>query len=448
MDKIFERKIYTDKIKGFIGKEVIKIITGIRRCGKSEILKLIKNEILKTVDKEHIVFINFESIEFDFIKNYTDLHKYVAGKMLDGKKYYLFFDEIQGIIRDAIDGFDDIYWDWAHIANWTDAYDYQELLKDFAYEMIEFSYEENYDFMREADKTILDALKDELDNAIDSLIALSMFEYQGNSLIVTNINSLQSLIAEDINIVNKGDFFSQIKDLIDDTIYGFAAIYSNWFKVIEADYRQARKAELDAAYNEKADKMNNSNTYLSQMYDAYHVALEKIEKTEFTDWLVFGSVLHDAVANAQMDFEHIYIKWEESQKPDLLILLAIPAAILMIAMAVIIVYLIKKNRSYSNIMYEGTDDKYDKRNKHVNERAEMILRETELQREKAQIVAQAQREKAQMINMARMIQEEKTRMAAQQSELIRLKNENDQIKTQVLQEQTAQKTSDKKKKEK
>lgn len=95
MSKTIERKIYTDKIKGFIGKEQIKIITGIRRCGKSEILKLLKKEILKTTDKEHIIFINFEDIEFDAIKTYKDLHDYVTDRIKDDKKYYLFFDEIQ-----------------------------------------------------------------------------------------------------------------------------------------------------------------------------------------------------------------------------------------------------------------------------------------------------------------------------------------------------------------
>jgi len=99
MDKIIERAIYTDKIKGFIDKEVIKIITGIRRCGKSEILKLLRNEVLKIADKEHIIFINFEDVEFDNIKTYKDLHDYVLNKMKDNKKYYLFFDEIQ-VVQD------------------------------------------------------------------------------------------------------------------------------------------------------------------------------------------------------------------------------------------------------------------------------------------------------------------------------------------------------------
>jgi predicted AAA+ superfamily ATPase len=95
MDKIIERKTYTDNIKGFIDKEVIKIITGIRRCGKSEILKLLKKEVLKIADKEHIVFINFEDIDFDHIKTYKELYDYTLSKMKDDKKYYLFFDEIQ-----------------------------------------------------------------------------------------------------------------------------------------------------------------------------------------------------------------------------------------------------------------------------------------------------------------------------------------------------------------
>ncbi|MDR3263136.1 MAG: ATP-binding protein [Clostridiales bacterium] len=97
MDNIIERKAYTENIKGFVDKDVIKVITGIRRCGKSEILKLLKKEVLKITDNEHIVFINFEDIEFDNIKTYKDLYGFVLDKIKDDKKYYLFFDEIQSI---------------------------------------------------------------------------------------------------------------------------------------------------------------------------------------------------------------------------------------------------------------------------------------------------------------------------------------------------------------
>lgn len=95
MARLIERKIYTDKIKGFFDKEQIKIITGIRRSGKSEILKLLKNEALKITDEQHIIFINFEDADFDEIKTYKELNKYISEKMKDDKKYYVFLDEIQ-----------------------------------------------------------------------------------------------------------------------------------------------------------------------------------------------------------------------------------------------------------------------------------------------------------------------------------------------------------------
>jgi predicted AAA+ superfamily ATPase len=95
MTKIIERKIYTENIKKFIDKEVIKVITGIRRSGKSEILKLIRKEVANKIDEKHIIFINFEDIEFEHLKNYKSLHNYILNKIQDKGKYYLFFDEIQ-----------------------------------------------------------------------------------------------------------------------------------------------------------------------------------------------------------------------------------------------------------------------------------------------------------------------------------------------------------------
>jgi predicted AAA+ superfamily ATPase len=95
MTKIIERRIYTENIKKFIDKQVVKVITGIRRSGKSEILKLIRKEVSKKIDDQHIIFINFEDIEFEDLKIYKNLHNYILNKIHDDQKYYLFFDEIQ-----------------------------------------------------------------------------------------------------------------------------------------------------------------------------------------------------------------------------------------------------------------------------------------------------------------------------------------------------------------
>ena len=94
MTKLIGRKIYIDRIKGFIDTEFIKVITGVRRCGKSEILKLIKQEVLKNTNEEHIIFINFEDMEFSEITA-KEFHNYVTDRIKDDKKYYVLLDEIQ-----------------------------------------------------------------------------------------------------------------------------------------------------------------------------------------------------------------------------------------------------------------------------------------------------------------------------------------------------------------
>ena len=93
---MIKREKYLLKIREFYDVDLIKIITGIRRCGKSVLLKQIIEELKeKGVLDKQIIYINFEDVEYDFIKDYMDLHKYVKSKIINSEKYYLFFDEIQ-----------------------------------------------------------------------------------------------------------------------------------------------------------------------------------------------------------------------------------------------------------------------------------------------------------------------------------------------------------------
>ena len=90
---MINREHYVNKIREFYDSDLIKIITGIRRCGKSVILEQIKNEIaLKT---DNIIYLNFEDKRvYSSIKSADDLIRYVDENKKDGK-CYLFFDEIQ-----------------------------------------------------------------------------------------------------------------------------------------------------------------------------------------------------------------------------------------------------------------------------------------------------------------------------------------------------------------
>lgn len=92
------RERYLKEIRKFYDQDLIKVIIGIRRCGKSVLMKQIIDELkTKGIDEEHIIYINFEDYDYDI---YTDSHKFhdfVKAKIKDNKKYYLFFDEIQNV---------------------------------------------------------------------------------------------------------------------------------------------------------------------------------------------------------------------------------------------------------------------------------------------------------------------------------------------------------------
>ena len=93
------REDYLSKIRGFYDSDLIKILVGIRRCGKSVILNQIISELKekRKIDEKHIIFINFEFIEYEELLDYKKLNGYVKDKIQDNKMYYLFLDEIQNV---------------------------------------------------------------------------------------------------------------------------------------------------------------------------------------------------------------------------------------------------------------------------------------------------------------------------------------------------------------
>ena len=103
---MIERKEYLDRLKKWKDKDLIKVVTGIRRCGKSTLFELYIDYLKSTgIEDSHIISINLENPDNEF-SNYKQLYKYVKEKIKDKKQYYIFLDEVQNVeeFQKAVDG--------------------------------------------------------------------------------------------------------------------------------------------------------------------------------------------------------------------------------------------------------------------------------------------------------------------------------------------------------
>lgn len=93
-----KRELYLQQIRPFYESDVIKVITGVRRAGKSVLLKTITEELnAGGIDDSHIIYINLEDMDYEYIQNASDLNKEIKARISDDNKYYIFLDEIQHI---------------------------------------------------------------------------------------------------------------------------------------------------------------------------------------------------------------------------------------------------------------------------------------------------------------------------------------------------------------
>ena len=93
--KIIERPNYMNRLINLKGTPDIKIITGVRRAGKSKLMKAYIEYISKADDKANIIFIHFTDLQFDDLKTYKNLNNYINIKFISGKNNYVFIDEVQ-----------------------------------------------------------------------------------------------------------------------------------------------------------------------------------------------------------------------------------------------------------------------------------------------------------------------------------------------------------------
>jgi predicted AAA+ superfamily ATPase len=93
---IVQRKEYLDTLKKWREKQIIKVVTGVRRCGKSTLFSLYINYLIDTgVSKNQIIYVNLEEIEHENLLDYKALYDYIKERLVKGKCTYIFIDEVQ-----------------------------------------------------------------------------------------------------------------------------------------------------------------------------------------------------------------------------------------------------------------------------------------------------------------------------------------------------------------
>ena len=93
-----DRKEYLDFLVKSKDRQIIKVVSGVRRCGKSTLFEIYKDFLLENgVAKNQIISINFEDMDYEELTDYKKLYEYIKSKMIGDKKNYIFLDEIQHV---------------------------------------------------------------------------------------------------------------------------------------------------------------------------------------------------------------------------------------------------------------------------------------------------------------------------------------------------------------
>ena len=95
---LIQREEYLNKLIALKDKKIIKVVTGVRRCGKSKLLEMYRQWLLEQgVEEERIVSINFEDLDFEDLTDYKKLHTYLKEHLVKDNMTYIFLDEIQNV---------------------------------------------------------------------------------------------------------------------------------------------------------------------------------------------------------------------------------------------------------------------------------------------------------------------------------------------------------------
>ena len=303
-----KRDLYLNKLINFKDKPIIKVITGIRRCGKSTLLKLFKQYLLdNNVPNKNIVYVNLESMQFDNIKEYKLLYNYIKDNIELNSKTYLLLDEIQEVknweraINSFMVDFDvDIYITGSNA--WLLSSEISTLLSGRYVEikMLPLSFKEYLDFSGK------DLFKDK-DTAFNSYL-----KYGGLPLItelIDNEETIQSFLSGIYNTV-------LMKDIVQRNAVRDPALLNNVVRFLTDNIGNNISTKKISDYLTSAGRKTTSATidnYLQMLEkafifyraDRYDIKGKLYLKTQEKYYIVDIGIRNNLLGSRNMDYGHI-----------------------------------------------------------------------------------------------------------------------------------------------
>ena len=303
-----KRDLYLNKLINFKDKPIIKVITGIRRCGKSTLLKLFKQYLLDNNNpNKNIIYVNLESMQFDNIKDYKLFYNYIKNNIELNSKTYLLLDEIQEVknweraINSFMVDFDvDIYITGSNA--WLLSSEISTLLSGRYVEikMLPLSFKEYLDFSGK------DLFKDK-DTAFNSYL-----KYGGLPLItelIDNEETIQSFLSGIYNTV-------LMKDIVQRNAVRDPALLNNVVRFLTDNIGNNISTKKISDYLTSAGRKTTSATidnYLQMLEkafifyraDRYDIKGKLYLKTQEKYYVVDTGIRNNLLGSRNMDYGHI-----------------------------------------------------------------------------------------------------------------------------------------------
>ena len=252
---MIKRELYMSRIRPFIGTELIKVMTGIRRCGKSVMLELIQQELAESgVSRAQFISINFEDMGYSHLQTAQALHDEITKRAKEiGGKVYLFFDEIQEVkgwektVNSLLEGADvDIYVTGSNSKLMSSEISTYLTGRYVSIPVYPLSFREFLDFKAGDPRPPKELLEDFIRFGGFPIIALGRYDTQSAYQIVNGI--YHTVVSRDIvkrHRINKQDLFDRVvKFIIENMGKTFSANSISTFLKSEL-----RKVSVESIYN-------------------------------------------------------------------------------------------------------------------------------------------------------------------------------------------------------